>query len=103
VLALFVIATGNLPGQDSQPAPATPPKTVKTAPADSIFSGTVTELSSDSLSVLRSALVRESVKRTFILEPQTVVEGKLRVKARVTVRYTTDENGQFHALHIIVR
>jgi hypothetical protein len=25
------------------------------------------------------------------------------VKARVTVRYTTDENGQFHALHIIVR
>jgi hypothetical protein len=83
--------------------PVQPPPVKKTAPVNDIFSGTVTDLSEESLTVVRTALVRDTVKRTFILDAQTVVEGKLRAKARVTVRFAADESGQFHALHIIVR
>jgi hypothetical protein len=98
-LALFA-APGIVPGQDPPAPPAVPPKTT---PAETIFSGTVTDLGSDSVTVLRTALIGQSVKRTFLLDAQTVVEGKLRAKARVTVRYMADEDGQLHALHIIVR
>ena len=72
-------------------------------PANDIFSGNVTELNPESVSVERTALLRETVKRTFVLDAQTVVEGRMKLKARVSVRYSTDDNGQFHALHIIVR
>jgi len=88
---------GSLSAQEtSAPAP-------RKAPASDIFSGSVTELSAEAVTVERTALLRETVRRTFILDAQTVVEGTLKAKARVSVRYTTDENGQFHALHIIVR
>lgn len=102
MLALLLAFPGIASGQDPPSTPA-PAPTPKKPPANDIFSGTVTDLTADSVTVLRSALVRESVKRTFILDSQTVVEGKLREKARVTVRYMTDDAGQFHALHIIVR
>jgi hypothetical protein len=85
--------------QDQAPAPPTPKKPA----ASEIFSGMVTDLSAESLTVVRSGIARESVKRTFILDAQTTVEGKLKAKARVSVRYATEEDGQFRALHIIVR
>jgi hypothetical protein len=102
VLALaLLVAPGRIPAQEA--APPTPnPAPSKTASND-IFSGTVTELTAETVTVERTALLRDTVKRTFLLDSQTIVEGKLRAKARVTVRYATDENGQFHALHIIVR
>ena len=78
---------------------AAPPK----PPASDIFSGIVIALSPEAVTVERTALLRDTVKRTFIRDSQTVVEGTLKPKARVSVRYTTDESGQFHALHIIVR
>ena len=99
-LALFLglfIATGAMRSQET--APSVPPK----AAVNDIFSGTVTELTAESVTVTRTALVRDSVKRTFVLDSQTVVEGKLKEKARVAVRYSSDENGQLHAIHIIVR
>jgi len=103
-LALALLAPPALPGGPAQsqdsPPPAPAPKTV---PANDIFSGNVVELGAEAMTVERTALLRESVKRIFILDAQTTVEGKLRTKARVTVRYATDENGQFRALHIIVR
>jgi hypothetical protein len=91
-----VVATGV--AQDA----ATPPS--KTAPpANDIFSGTVSELASDSITVIRKAPARDAGARKFVLDAQTKVEGKLKVKARVTVRYQADDEGQLHALHIIVR
>jgi hypothetical protein len=104
-LALFLACPGAVSAQQDSPAPPgpAPAPSPKKPPANDIFSGTVTELTADSVTVLRTALVREAVKRTFVLDSQTVVEGNLRVKARVSVRYMADDAGQFHALHIIVR
>jgi len=103
-LALLLACPGAMSAQDTPvPPPQAPAPGPPKAPSNDIFSGTVTELTADSVTVLRTALVREAVKRTFVLDAQTVVEGKLRVKARVSVRYMADDTGQFHALHIIVR
>jgi hypothetical protein len=47
-------------------------------------------------------LGKSSETRTFAITPATKVEGKLRVKLRVTVRFTKDEDVET-AVHIIVR
>ncbi len=101
----FAIALVLLLPAQTEPARSQDPQppVTKAAPSNDIFSGTVTELADESLTVVRSGLAIQTVKRTFLRDAQTVVEGKLRVKARVTVRYSVDDNGQFHALHIIVR
>lgn len=71
-------------------------------PRNEFFSGVVTELSGDKITVLKALLGKNSETRTFLIAADTRIEGKLRVKARVTVRYTRDEDTN-RALHIIVR
>jgi hypothetical protein len=91
---IFVPAT--LPSQETSA-----PK--KTAPAADIFSGTVTKLTDDSLTVVRKVLGHDAVTQEFARDGDTKVEGKLREKARVTVRYKAGEGGGFIAVYIIVR
>jgi len=83
----------SLPAQDKAPAEQ---------PHNEFFSGIVTELTSDKITVLKAVLGKNSQTRVFLISADTRVEGKLRVKARVTVRYTRDEDAN-RALHIIVR
>jgi len=66
------------------------------------FSGVVTTLAEDKITVFKTVLGKSSETRTFLITPETRVEGKLRMKVRVTVRYTREEQGD-RALHIIVR
>jgi len=66
------------------------------------FSGVVTTLESGKIAVLKTGVGKASDTRTFLITPETRVEGKLRLKARVTVRYTQDGDNM-RALHIIVR
>lgn len=69
---------------------------------DQFFSGIVTDLTSDRISVERTVLGQGSDSHTFMITPETRVEGKLRLRARVTVRYVSSEDGD-RAVHIIVR
>ena len=71
-------------------------------PRSEFFSGVVTTLADDRITVFKTVLGKSSETRTFLITPETRVEGKLRVKVRVTVRYTRQEEGD-RALHIIVR
>jgi hypothetical protein len=76
----------------------------KTAAATvDIFSGTVTQLSEDSLTVVRKVPALDAVTRSFARDAQTKVEGNLRIHARVTVRYESREDGGLIAVRIIVR
>ena len=68
-----------------------------------IFSGTVTQLTDRSLTVVRKVPGQQPVTREFTRDDKTTVEGKLRNKARVTVRYKALDEGGFVAVHIIVR
>lgn len=71
-------------------------------PQSEFFSGVVTELAADKITVLKTVLGKNSDTRTFLITPGTHIEGKLRVKARVTVRYAHEEDRN-RALRIIVR
>ncbi len=71
-------------------------------PADQFFSGIVAAKSANSLTVTRSILGKDPVTRTFVLAPETKIDGRLRVKVRVTVRFVTAEEGD-RAVHIVVR
>ncbi len=88
--------------QEADTSKPSPPKK-KAAPAADIFSGVVTKLTDGSLTVVRKVLGHEAVTREFTRDAQTQVEGKLRDRARVTVRYKAGDDGTFIAAHIIVR
>lgn len=69
---------------------------------DAFFSGNVVELSADRVAVSRTILGKAPEKRTFTITPDTKVEGKMKNRSRVTVRYTRSDEGDV-ALSILVR
>jgi hypothetical protein len=70
--------------------------------ADTFFSGHVVEMAADHVTVSRTVLGKTPEKRTFKITPDTKMEGKMKNKSRVTVRYTTTDDGEI-AISIIVR
>jgi hypothetical protein len=87
----------------AQSAPPANSPAHKAAPANSYFSGTVTEVKPNSITVVRKLPAKDPVARTFAMDARTTVEGQIREKTRVTVRYATQEDGALRAVHIIVR
>jgi len=85
------------------PTPAPGASGKKNAPSSDIFSGTVTKLTDESVTVVRKVAGHDAVTREFLRGAATKVEGKLREKVRVTVRYKAGEEGGFVAVYIIVR
>ena len=72
-------------------------------PHAQVFSGFVTDFSSAALSVSRkNASGKEMVHKSFTLDAGTKIEGKINLKARVTVQFTIDGAAN-HAVRIIVR
>lgn len=90
---LMMLAGFARAGQD---APNPPP-----AQPDTFFAGSVTLITPEKVSVSRK-VSGKTENRTFRLTPATKVEGKLKVKVRVTVRYSSDETGDTATL-IVVR
>lgn len=92
-VCLCLAAPGDRGGQqNSEEAP----------PSDHFFSGMVTDYTPVTLTVRRAVLGKDPVRRAFVIAPDTTIEGELRVRARVTVRFITCDEGD-RALHIIVR
>ena len=57
---------------------------------------------SDRVTVTRRTLTLTWVTKTFLLDSDTKIEGTLKPKARVTVKFEKTEDGD-RAIHIIVR
>ena len=83
--------------------PARQQKAAAQQPKDRMFSGLVTAIGQTSITVTQWVLGKETAVRTFAITAGTRIEGKPRVKNRVTVRYSRDEDGTDRAVHIIVR
>lgn len=66
-------------------------------------SGTISDLPPGKIIVNRAVLGKPPENRTFQIGPDTKIEGRLRVKARVTVGFRTGEDGEPTAVRIIVR
>jgi hypothetical protein len=69
---------------------------------DDTFSGPVVELSATKITVSRSILGKPAEKHTFLIKSDTRIEGRLRVRAKVTVGFVTDDAGDIARL-IVVR
>jgi hypothetical protein len=76
--------------------------TQPTQPEDQFFSGDVTELAASKITVKRTILGKRSDLKTFVITPETRIEGKPKVKSRVTVKWVSSEQGDT-AVHIVVR
>ena len=70
--------------------------------ADQYFSGTVTSYAGEKVTVARTAPGANGSSRDFTITRETEIEGKLRVKVRVTVQYIVKDDVDY-AIHIIVR
>jgi hypothetical protein len=66
------------------------------------MSGVVTDLQENHLTITRTPAGKAAEKHTFVTTPETTIEGKLRLKARVTVGYVKGET-EDTAVRIIVR
>jgi hypothetical protein len=71
-------------------------------PAEQYFSGTVVSYAAEKVLVARTVLGKNSSSRYFTITGETQIEGKLRVKVRVTVQYVAKDEVDY-AVHIIVR
>jgi hypothetical protein len=69
---------------------------------DQTFSGPIVEISATQITVSRSILGKPAEKRTFWIKSDTRIEGKLRVKVKVTVGYVASDDGDVARL-IVVR
>jgi hypothetical protein len=99
VCILAFIMSGLMPGQqeEKQRAPQTTEETTY-----EFFSGIVQQLPEGRLTVSRAVLGKPAESRSFLIKADTKVEGKLKVKARVTVGFKSSEDGDV-AVRIIVR
>jgi hypothetical protein len=69
---------------------------------DETFSGPIVELTATKITVSRSILGKPAEKHTFAIKPDTRIEGKLRVRVKVTVGYITTDDGDDVARLIVV-
>jgi len=93
---LLLFSSTPIPARAQDAAPA------EQQPKNNFFSGTITALDGDKVTVSRTALGKTKETRTFLITKETRIEGNLKLKVRVTVRYTHDDDGD-RAVHIIVR
>jgi hypothetical protein len=64
------------------------------------FAGNVTQYDADMITVGRTVRGKAE-SRSFHLSPETKIEGQLTEKARVTVRYLSDENGDTATMIVV--
>lgn len=105
VVCLTTFVSLGLSGiQETTPKPETPPPDAPKSEPEyrDTFSGPVVELSEAKITVTRSILGKPAEKRSFWIKPDTKIEGKLRVKVKVTIGFVTSDEGDVARL-IVVR
>lgn len=80
--------------QEEQPHPNAQPTYEDT------FAGPIVELSATKVTVSRNVLGKTE-KRTFLIKPDTKVEGKLKTKLKVTVGFVTTDDGDVARLIVV--
>lgn len=85
LLAVFLMCSPFLRAQEEPPG-----KTQ--APYEDTFAGPIVELSATKVTVSRNVLGKTE-KRTFLIKPDTRIEGKLKMKEKVTVGFVTTDEG----------
>lgn len=79
-----------------------PPEQAKRQPEEHFFAGNVVGLTSDTLTVSRRTVTLTTVTKIFLRDANTVIEGKLKLRSRVTVKFEKADNAE-RAQRIVVR
>lgn len=93
---LALMAWGGVAGAIGQNAP-------EVQAVHHFFAGYVTELSGAQVTVSRTVLGNKTETRTFAITPETRIDGKPKIKSKVTVQFQSAGDGPDRAVHIIVR
>ncbi|HUS08052.1 MAG TPA: hypothetical protein VMZ52_17250 [Bryobacteraceae bacterium] len=96
ILAAVLNASFNcaFAAQEQNPAP--------NESTNEFFSGTVADLQPGKIIISRAVLGKPAEDRSFLITPETKIEGKLKAKVRVTVGFKASDEGDV-AVRIIVR
>lgn len=100
LLAIWIACAGTASAQEPSAQPTTAP--ASEPHYDNTFSGPIVELTPERVTVSRSILGKPPEKRSFWIRSDTRIEGKLRLKAKVTVGFITNDDGDIARL-IVVR
>jgi len=68
---------------------------------DQTFSGPIVEVTATQITVSRSILGKPAEKRTFAIKADTRIEGKLKVRVKVTVGFVTTDDGDVARLVVV--
>jgi hypothetical protein len=101
ILVAVLALEWGIAGLALRPLSADEPSPAAAKKADAFFAGTVVEWTAEKITVTRTVLGKPE-NRSFVMTAETKVEGRLRARVRVTVRYVSDENGDT-ATMIVVR
>jgi hypothetical protein len=103
-LATLLILAAALPTPGgAQERELSKPESPKREPKyDETFSGSIIELSTSKITVSRSILGKPAEKRVFLITSETRIEGKCRLKQKVTIGFVTTDDGDLARL-IVVR
>jgi hypothetical protein len=104
-LATFLILAGALSAirVGAQERELSKPDSQKNEPKyDDTFSGSILELTTSKITVSRSILGKQPERRTFLINADTRIEGKMRVKLKVTIGFVVSDDGDVARL-IVVR
>jgi hypothetical protein len=99
LIALYLpAAVGSVIGKGQEPSPIPG----QTEANYEFFSGTIVQLPEGKITVSRAVLGKPAEERSFIINGDTKIEGKLKAKVRVTVGFKPSQDGDL-AVRIIVR
>lgn len=98
----LLLGTALIQGQSAGNDPATRTQTTP-APKPQFFSGTVTTLDKEHITVSRVLVGKAPETRTFAIKPTTKVAKSVKAKAKVTVRYRHENDDGDVALEIQIR
>jgi hypothetical protein len=100
---MVAVALSGFPAWTQEGGNAPKPNDGKSEPKyDDTFSGPIVELTPTKITVSRSILGKPAEKHTFWIKPDTRIEGKLKVRAKVTVGFVVTDEGDVARL-IVVR
>lgn len=68
---------------------------------DQTFSGPIVEVTATRITVSRSILGKPAEKHTFSIKSDTRIEGKLKVRVKVTVGYVSTDDGDVARLVVV--
>jgi hypothetical protein len=105
-LAILLMVGGTLLTSGGRSQPPAKAESAKNEPKsepkyDETFSGPIVELSATKITVSRSILGKPAEKCTFLIKSDTRIEGKLRVRAKVTVGFVSTDEGDVARLVVV--